>query len=69
MSRFLPAASTTRWIVGVSSDVAQFSGTGNRGLQGIERGRTEFGGGIQHGFEIGIEHGLGSFVIVDLFGL
>ena len=33
MSRFLPVASTTRWIVGVSSEVAQFSGTGNRGLQ------------------------------------
>ena len=33
MSRFLPSGPTTRWMVGVSSEVAQFSGTGRRSLQ------------------------------------
>src|SRR2546425_3687883 len=38
MRRFFPWASTTRWIVGVSSDVIQFSGTERRSDDPSRRG-------------------------------
>ena len=42
MRRFLPVSSTTRWIVGTSRDVDQFSGTGSRSDHVLPASRLRF---------------------------